>query len=407
MNAVVQEPIRLTELKVAMLLYVPFFASLMIDILELKVGKFPEVFGNNTPTAATDGKTVWIDEDFLKGLKLAEAVFLLCHEIAHCMWMHMARGKNYLDVGFDGANFNPSVWNMAGDYVINDMLVRSQIGDMPKGGLHEPRKYTHEMSADDVYRELMKDPPKQGQGGHGGTGTPDQHGNQGVTLDTHILKPQEIPEQEMRRAVKTASDAAKAQGSMPAALERFVTELMNPQVPWQEKLRYHVARSIGRDCKTWRSPNRRRLILQKIYMPSYTGFSAGEVVVAIDTSGSIGEGELNMFLSELAGILDDCKPEKVWVLAIDARVAAVTELDSGADIANDPPALKGGGGTSFRPAFEWCHENGIEPASLIYFTDMCGDFPKEAPSYPVIWCATMDSVAPWGETVRIGKEERA
>jgi predicted metal-dependent peptidase len=141
-------------------------------------------------------------------------------------------------------------------------------------------------------------------------------------------------------------------------------------------------------------------------MPSYTGFSAGEVVVAIDTSGSIGEGELNMFLSELAGILDDCKPEKVCVLAIDAKVAAVTELDSGADIANNPPALKGGGGTSFRPAFEWCHENGIEPASLIYFTDMCGDFPKEAPSYPVIWCATMDYVAPWGETVRIGKEER-
>lgn len=391
------ESVKLTTLKTAMLLYVPFFASLMIDILELKVGKFPEVFGNNKPTAATDGKTVWFDEDFLDSLTLPEAVFLLCHEIAHCMWMHMSRGKTYQDTGFDGDVFNASVWNMAGDYVINDMLHKSQIGDMPKGGLHDPRRFTSEMSAEDVYRELMKNPPQ----GMGGSGQPDQHGNQGVTLDTHVLSPQPINESELRRAVQTAAEAAKAMGSMPGALERFVAELVNPQVSWQERLRFHVARNIGRDSKTWRTPSRRRLVLQKIYMPSHIGFSAGTVVVAIDTSGSIGQRELNTFLSELAAILDDCKPEKVWVLAVDAAVNAVTELDDGADVASNPPSLKGGGGTSFIPAFEWCDENGIEPASLIYFTDMCGTFPKDPPPYPVIWCATYDTPAPWGEYIRI------
>lgn len=393
------EPIRLTELKTAMLLYVPFFASLMMDLLTLKVGKFPEVFGGNTPTAATDGKTVWIDQDFLNGLKLPEAVFLLCHEIGHCMWQHMARGRSYFDLGFDGEKFDPSLWNMAGDYVINDMLVKSQIGDMPKGGLLD-KKYTNDMLVEDVYRELKKNPPK-GMGG----GAPDANGNTGVTLDTHVLASGELGEVEWKRAVKTAAEAAKAMGSMPAALTRFVDEFLNPQVPWQERLRYHVTRAVSRECTTWRTPHRRRLVMQKLYMPSYTGMGAGEIVVAVDTSGSIGQRELNVFLSELADILDTCKPERVWVLGADAEVASVTELHEGHDIAANPPELKGGGGTDFRPVFDWVDAEGIVPATVIYFTDMYGTFPKDEPAYPVIWCATTDQKAPWGETIAVSTED--
>lgn len=406
MNAVVTtptpapEPIRLTELKTAMLLYVPFFASLMMDMLTLKVGKFPDVFGANTPTAATNGRTLWIDQDFLNSLKLPEAVFLLCHEIGHCMWQHMPRGRHYLDLGFEGEAFNPALWNMAGDYVINDMLVKSQIGDMPKGGLLD-RKYTSDMLVEDVYRDLKENPPK-GMGGH----QPDPNGNTGVTMDTHLLEPSELAENEWRRAVKTAAEAAKAMGSMPAALARFVDEFVNPQVTWQEKLRYHVTRAVGREHSTWAKPHRRRLVTQRIYMPSYTGTGAGEIVVAIDTSGSIGQKELNAFLSELAEILDTCKPERVWVLAADAEVASVTELHEGHDIVSNPPELKGGGGTDFRPVFDWCDKEGIVPAALIYFTDMYGSFPSEEVEYPVIWCATSEQQGPWGETIHIDLEDK-
>ena len=79
-----------TEVKTAMLLHVPFFASILLDMMTVKIGKFPEVFGNRSPTAATNGHTVWFDKDFFEKMKLPERVFVLCHEIGHAMWSHMA-----------------------------------------------------------------------------------------------------------------------------------------------------------------------------------------------------------------------------------------------------------------------------------------------------------------------------
>ena len=89
------------------------------------------------------------------------------------------------------------------------------------------------------------------------------------------------------------------------------------------------------------------------------------------------------------------------VLSCDARIHTSEEFDRGADIRHTPPKLRGGGGTSFCPVFEWVETNGVHPSAVIYFTDMLGEFPKVAPDYPVIWCATTDHTAPFGEIVRI------
>jgi predicted metal-dependent peptidase len=301
------------------------------------------------------------------------------------MWQHMSRGKKYHDTGFEGQPFDARLWNIAGDYVINDLLVESKIGKMPAVGLHDRAKGTSVEMVDDVYRKLLKDPNVPKGGG----------------FDIHILDPGSANGAEWKRAIKTAADAAKAMGKLPDSLKRFVDQLLNPTIPWQEKLRHHVTRAIGRDAHTWAKPNRRRLINQGIIMPSNTGYGAGHVVVAVDTSGSVGQKELTVFMTELQQILDTSKPKAVTVLAIDAAVHDVTELNPNDSLLDNMPPLKGGGGTSFRPAFEWCHKEGVEPAALVYFTDMYGDFPEEAPAYPVIWCATTDHEGPWGETVRV------
>ena len=376
---------RLTEIKTAMLLHVPFFASLLLDMMDMKVGKFPGVFPPGNETAATNGKTIWIDEDFLDSMPLPEAVFVVCHEVGHAMWQHMSRGKKYHDTGFEGKPFDPRLWNIAGDYVINDLLVESKIGKMPKVGLHDTSKGTSLDMVDDVYRKLLNDDP----------------GGSGQGFDIHILEAGSANEAEWKRAVKTAADAAKAMGKLPDNLKRFVEQLLNPTIPWQEKLRHHVMKAIGRDSHTWSKPQRRRLITQGVILPSYTGFAAGHVVVAVDTSGSIGEKELQVFMTELQNILDTARPTGVTVIACDADIHDVTELDAHENLLDNMPPLSGGGGTSFIPPFEWCKEQGLEPAALIYFTDMCGPFPSEAPNYPAIWCATTDQQAPWGETIRV------
>jgi len=380
-----------TEVKTALLLHVPFFASILLDMMNVKIGKFPDVFGKRKPTAATNGKTIWFDKDFFESLRLPERVFVFCHEIGHAMWCHMGRGKHYFDCGFEGEPFNQGRWNRAGDYVINDMLVKAKVGKMPSMALHNPKDYPSDMLVDDVYR-LLKDDPEDGDGpGEGEGGTMDHHIN--------APPPGSGSEAEWKRAVATAADAAKSQGKLPAELARLVEEILNPKVPWAEKLRTSVFKCAGRDSTTWTKPHRRRLIVQGVIMPSYTGFAAGHIVFVVDTSGSMSDPEIAQGLGECDSILADCKPEYVTLIGCDAAVNSRVELYTGDSLKDTPPALGGGGGTSFIPPFELLAEEGIVPACLVYFTDMYGSFPDD-PGYPVIWCSTSeDQVAPFGETI--------
>jgi len=405
-NIVAQQ--RFTEMRTGMLLHTPFFASLMLDTLDLRVGKF-----NHIPTAGTNGRIVWFDEDFLASLTLPEAVFLCCHEIGHAMWMHMSRGRYFIDMGFDGQPFCQPLFNIAADFVINDMLVKSNVGVMPKGGLIS-KKYTHDMLVDDVYRDLLKNMPRQGDGQPGESGSqdgPPEGSNAGVPsnegangmkpLDTHVYEPAQLPEAEMKRAIASAANQAKAMGKMPAGLERWVDSMLAPKVSWKDRLRYLMTRAAERDSTTWASPHRRRLVSQKIYFPSYTGFGAGTIVWATDTSGSMGQKEFDAAFAEVADILQTCRPERVFMMSCDAKVHDVHELSSYTDIYGEKPAMHGGGGTAFEPVFEKVEELHIDPAVLIYFTDGYGSFPATAPDYPVMWVMTTDVEPPFGDCIKV------
>ena len=93
-----------------------------------------------------------------------------------------------------------------------------------------------------------------------------------------------------------------------------------------------------------------------------------------------------MFMAEMAGILDDCEPEKLYICWCDAAIGRVDEAEDTGDLmilrAKGAP---GGGGTSFIPVFDWIKEMNIQPAALVYLTDGMGSFPNTEPSYPVIW----------------------
>jgi predicted metal-dependent peptidase len=406
---------RFTEMRTAMLLHTPFFASLMLDVMDMKVGKYPGI-----DTAATNGKRIWFDEDFLASLNLPEAVFVCCHEVGHAMWLHMDRFKRYADMGFEGQPFHAGVANIAADYIVNAMLVDSKIGTMPKICL-----YKDEIKGDslfeDVYRDLMKKiKPKGGGGGGGGGGGKDKGGGQpppgaggqpnkdganGMQpIDGHIYEPAQIPEAEMKRAMVSAKNQAKAMGKMPAGLERWLDEVLKPQVNWKELLRTIITRAVSRDATTWTTPHRRRLVSQHVYLPSYTGHGAGLIVWATDTSGSMGQREFDASFAEAADVIMTCRPERVVMMACDAAVHNVHELPSYHDIYGSKPEMHGGGGTDFRPVFDKVADMLLEPAMLIYFTDGYGSFPKEPPSYPVLWVSTTDVEYPFGQAVKVDLE---
>jgi predicted metal-dependent peptidase len=97
-------------------------------------------------------------------------------------------------------------------------------------------------------------------------------------------------------------------------------------------------------------------------------------------------------------VIREVKPESTHVVYCDAEVSKVETFDRDELIEFKP---EGGGGTDFRPVFDWVEKEGIEPACLIYFTDLDGTFPDKEPEYPVLWVSVGRAEAPFGETLQL------
>jgi predicted metal-dependent peptidase len=206
-------------------------------------------------------------------------------------------------------------------------------------------------------------------------------------------------EHEWGIAAEQAQRSAKAWGHEPAGIERPLSESRQSQQDWRAILRDFVAATTPSDYR-WTPPNR-RYIASGLYLPSVERQGMGEIVIAVDTSGSIGKLELAQFAGEISAISEEAQPEAIHVVYCDAAVQSAQEFRASEPVQLEP---KGGGGTDFRPVFEWVTENDPTPACLIYLTDLCCDSYPEAPEYPVLWVTDSRRKAPFGETVRIGLE---
>ena len=175
---------------------------------------------------------------------------------------------------------------------------------------------------------------------------------------------------------------------------RAIRSQTEAKLDWREVLRRYLS-AAARSDYAWTPPNR-RYIAQGLYLPSLKSETLGPIVVAVDTSGSIDDGTLAAFSAEIAGILEDAAPECVHVIYCDHAVAGSQLFEPG-----DPVALKalGGGGTAFKPVFDWIAEHDIQPACAVYLTDLHGSAFGPAPDYPVLWVSTGRDEAPFGEVL--------
>jgi predicted metal-dependent peptidase len=200
-------------------------------------------------------------------------------------------------------------------------------------------------------------------------------------------------------AAEQAQRSAKAWGHEPAGIERPLAESRQSRQDWRAILRDFVAATTPSDYR-WTPPNR-RYIASGVYLPSVERQGVGEIVIAVDTSGSIGKRELEQFAGEISAISEEARREVIHVVYCDAAVQSAQEFGPSEPVQLEP---KGGGGTDFCPVFEWVTEKDLAPACLTYLTDLCCDSYAEAPEYPVLWVTDSRRKAPFGETVRIGLE---
>lgn len=374
--------------------------------------KTPEV-----GVAATDGLYVYLNVDTWFKYKLSERVFIVAHEVVHSILnhpivMHAYRrtGKIKFKDGTEAA-WHEDTAQRAADFIINDMLVESKIGTMPADARHDPKLITHKDSFIDAYQKLMKH--DLGGGGSGGAS-----GKGGFDV---VLKPgraegkspqqaaDERSDQEWKVAVAAAMASARAQGKLSSSMQDMFDEVLEPQVSWQEHIAGFFRRKLGSGSYDFRRPDRRLIarLPDPIYAPARVGFGAEAVVVAVDTSGSIGTKTLALFMGEMAGVLEDVRPKDLYVVWCDAAVRRVDQPEDVGDLREmRRKGAPGRGGTDFRPVFEWVKKQGLKPDALLYLTDLEGSFPPVAPDYPVLWGSIGTSKAPFGEVVVIPNADR-
>jgi predicted metal-dependent peptidase len=356
----------------------PFMATLLLHL--------KRSYDDNIPTMATDGVNLFIGPAFAHGLTDEEIRGVLFHEVLHCVFGHMwRRGER-----------DPKRWNFAADYAENLEIEEYIKGGgkvaLPAGCLLD-QKYAG-MSAEAIYEQLPDNP-----GGEGGDGQP---GGTGDDIMDGAVPEGKTPEEmaaDWKGKLVQAAQAARMQGSLPACMDRLVGELINPKVPWRDVLRRFLT-DVVQDDYSWTKPNK-FFMADDIIVPDIGDReAAGEIVVVVDTSGSIDDAMLTAFFAEINSIHQDLKPTKLHVMYCDAEVhEPIDEFGPSDAVVANP---KGGGGTSFVRPFEYIQEHDIRPAALIYLTDLLGSHWNSRPEYPVLWaCWSSEENVPFGEVIKV------
>ena len=365
---------RLAKAKTSLILEHPFVGAIALGM--------PHSFQEGVGTACTNGKRVLYDPKFVSNLSDDQLKFLVAHECMHPMLEHNFRRQSR----------DPKKWNMAADYVINQLLVDEGIGKFIEGGCLNKALYDAGQGvSEQIYTLLPEDGGDDGAGPSiGGTGQ-DLEDGEGTASD------QAQAAAEWKVKVAQAAQAAKMMGKLSVGMARLVDSILNPTVDWRDVLQKFVIKHKT-DERSFARPNR-RFLSQGLYMPSRTGERMRAIAFLVDCSGSISDDILAQMAAEVRTVHEDLRPEKLHVVYFDAEV---THYDCFLPDDTVTISFHGGGGTDVRAAFNFLDDEGHSDdlACTIVLTDGYTPYP-EGSDTPVIWAMTTDMTAPFGEHCRV------
>ena len=357
----------------------------------------------DVPTACTNGRDEIYGLEFITKLDEKQLGFVVLHENMHKGLRHMTTWQKLRAE-------NPRLANIAMDHVINLMIMEmdpnEQVIAMPRLDDGTPMacydtKYKG-MNTKQVFDLLKQDNP-DGEGGEGF----DEHDWDGAKEMT--AEDRKELEREVDQALRQGQIAAmKAAGKGGLNVNRELGDMLQPQIDWREALREFVSATCNaKDASSWRRVNR-RMLGQDVYLPTLVGEKVGHIAIGIDTSGSIGADELNVFLSEVKAVVEEVHPDKIDLIYWDGAVAGHEVYDM-ATMSNLVSSTKpvGGGGTDPTCMMRYLKEQNIKPECIIQLTDgyVC-DWGDEWDA-PIMWVISESRytsgriVAPVGKTVHI------
>lgn len=411
MSGTLDVVMKIKKARLTLLFQQPFFGALIMQ-LPLKEAD------DWCPTAAVDGRNIYWNRQFFESLTLNETIFVLAHEVMHVVYDHFGR-RSHRDPGY---------WNMAGDYVINGMLMEEGIGEMPtkpvtdkdengntsqRVGLYD-KKYVG-WHTEAVYDDLQKRQVKKqmtldmhlemGKDAQDGAGKKQMQGK-GIPVEVDAETLEKIRE-EMKNKVMQAAQAAA--GKLPAGIARLIDQMVDAKINWRDYIQQCIQSQLTADY-TWHKPNRRHLSSDVIF-PSLIKEETIDVEVTIDQSGSISTEMARDFLSEVHGITQQYSNFTIGVSTFDTQLynRQVFTGENVDEMLEYEP--KGGGGTDFVNSFwKYYKQNDIRPKLLIVFTDLeCSDHGPRDYCDQVIWLINNpwnNKILPdWGTWVRYDRED--
>lgn len=379
------------------------------------------VRNDDIATAATDGKTHYFNAQYLASLSFEERVGLALHENGHDALGHPWRMGDR----------DPQYWNIAADLALNEWLSQAGI-TLPSGAVFardisaklaqagcplSERKQLATMATEQAYDLLVKylSKPDGNSGGKPGDKTdgkpslPKPGPGEVLPAPAADNKQEKVAEQ-MERLQVTADRVLKQEAARRERGEHFVSQIpgfmrellaaaRENVVDWRSATWRFVAGEQPGDV-TYSKPNK-KYADGDIIMPVVERRGVGNIAVCVDTSGSVSAEAVSAFLAEVQAILDTIQPQSLTLIPCDAKVieAQVEVLQPGDVI--EARNWEGGGGTSFKPPFEYLDRHNIVVDRVIYLTDMEGRFPAD-PGIPTLWVSTSRvDKAPFGDVINI------
>jgi predicted metal-dependent peptidase len=381
---------RLVKKRIQLILEQPFFGNLATRLILVEDPGCQYY-------AWTDGTNFGYNPELLAELTDENLLWLLAHEVGHLILFHHTR---------QGTREHEQ-WNEAADYAVNALLRNGFIA--PPGILDNPT--FDGMTAEQVYNLLPKpspspkdEPQDQGQPKEKGQGAPkpgragEVRPAPGIADPSKPATPQEIKEIESatKENIAFAETYSNKYGSGPGTLQKTISDIIRPEIPWETLLRRFMDKLEQADY-SWMKPNRRYLS-QGLYLPSIMNEPAACLGIGVDLSGSINQKQIDAAAAELSGILALGRIEAV-VIYFDTQVVKIERYTP-----EDLPLkfdVRAGGGTDFRPLFQYIENQAFDPSALIIFTDLDGIMPVGPFPYPVLWINTgrRELPAPFGEVI--------
>ena len=367
--AVMREEVhdRVIVARVGLLLRHPFFGNMATRMRVQNCDDW-------CPTAATDGRNLYYNTQFFNMLSNKQIEFVIAHEILHCVFDHITRREDR----------DAMVYNIACDYLVNNLLIRDKIGErVDQVQIFQDFKYdgwTSEEVYDDIkdkyddeqlealgqlldeHVDWEKDGDQEGQAPGQGNGKDGKKSKRPTYSKEELKKIRD----EIKESMITSAQSAGA-GNTPGEIARMIKELTEPKMNWRELLRQQIQSTIKSDF-TFSRPSRKGWHTGAI-LPGMNFMDTIDICIGIDMSGSIGNHQAQDFLGEVKGIMDEYKDYKIKLWCFDTAV--YNEEDFSADGGQDlmDYEILGGGGTDFDANWTYMKQNDIQPKKFIMFTD--------------------------------------